>query len=79
MNDINNKKIEVGDIIYYAKFSTIQEGRVLKIFDNAMNVSCKRQYGTVQDNTPLKEQKDSKRINLWNSRTEILIKRKRRR
>ena len=42
MNDINNKKIEAGDIIYYGKYSMIQEGRVIRVSERSIVVSCGR-------------------------------------
>jgi hypothetical protein len=42
MRDRNNKKIEVGDIIYYAKFSEIQESKVVKVYQKALLITCAR-------------------------------------
>ena len=81
MNDKNGKKIEVGDIIYYAKFSDIELGKVLKVFRNALNVTCSRRHGYVEDSVPLKGQTSYKRINIYvqgGGTNQVLIKRKKR-
>ena len=42
MNDLNNKRIEKGDIIYYGKFSEIQIAKVVKVYHSALLITCAR-------------------------------------
>lgn len=42
VKDINNKIIEVGDIIIFAANSNLRRAKVLKICENSLKISCYR-------------------------------------
>lgn len=42
MNDINGIKLEVGDLIIYARFSSLLQGVVLGLTEKSVKISCLR-------------------------------------